>query len=196
MSFAQDITSSAPAHRSRDQWPLRWGVTSSAPYTRARGASTERAGRTPRPVGPLCARGASHMAFFQLPPRQQREQAARGGELLVSSPDATAQRARGVLPQANVSTVPYSRHSHCFGIFASAADGLSGSPRALSGRWFPRLASGGQRYRPHIAQRRNQYLLQRPTNRIGQHLAHVLGAQDAGRASGTSRMSGSCRGAM
>ena len=45
-----------------------------------------------------------------------------------------------------MSTVPYSRHSHCFGIFASApsaADGLSGSPRGLSGRWFPRLASAG-----------------------------------------------------
>ena len=53
--------------------PLRWGVTSSAPYTRVR--------------------GASHVAFSQFPRDNSANRLPAAGELLVSSPDATAQPA-------------------------------------------------------------------------------------------------------
>ena len=60
--------------------PLRWGVTSSAPYTRVRGASFGHAClQTGHGVGPLYARARRvSRGLFSVSPRQQREQAARG----------------------------------------------------------------------------------------------------------------------
>ena len=165
MSFAQDITSSAPAHRSRDQWPLRWGVTSSAPYTRAR--------------------GASHVAFSQFPRDNSANRLPAAGNYL----------SLHLTPPLNGPGCPASSERVDRTIFAPFTLFRDFCVRTVRSRRIVGLSAGakrtvvppvsvrGQRYRPHIAQRRNQYLLQRPTNRIGRRLAHVFGRKTpAGRA--------------